>query len=1130
MPSITRLAAAALLVTSVLGIASAADTGDDIEGLMQSLSVDVVENRAAEVAASDGLDEAAKTELAETYRKVIANLETARSYRDATEGFRRAIDTGPAQIEQLRAELEDRTAAANAPPAPPAQASLSEVEQQLRQAKADLAGQETALADLTNTIDRQEGRPAAIRARIAEASRQIAESEDSSPDSAAATETELQQARHWASLARLWLRRAEVLMLEQELASLPIRLDLLRTQRELAQLDQRVAAQRVQALESAANELRLAEARRAKQDAEAAEREVRSEHPVVAALAARNTSLGEEIDAVARAIFDAEREERGATERARALEEAFTTTRQKIEVAGLSQILGQVLQEQRRALPGLASFARSARSREQRIAETTLSQILLEEEQAALRNIPDYVAQLTRRLSPAERAALAEPLTQLARARQPLVEKALATQRRYLQAMGDLDFAQNRLADVTQRFDAFLDKRLLWVRSTRPVSLDTMRLLPGQLADFVDPRAWDGVMVAAGRVLSGSAWFWLSLLLAVLLVLQRRGLRRVLRDSGGNVGVIMHDGLLDTLRGIAMVVLLALPWPLVMYVFGQEIEATADDGSFAKQFGFTLAWLAPLLFQLRALRHFVAPGSVAAVHFGWREAGLQRLHRDLAWFTPALVLTAALTILSALTLGNAWGSGLGRVFFLMVMTVFAVFFARLSHPVGGTLVTLFAENPDGRMVRYRHLWFVLMLAVPAGAAVVALAGFMYTAGTLIEHILDTAWFALYLLIVHQLVVRWLVINQRRLRLQALRARRQAELEARATRGAVDEGEGGTILDVEEPRVDFKALDATSRRLTGNVTLLVGLLGVWLIWRDMLPALRIFDDVTLWTYTRTGVEGEIPITLTTLGVVLLILIAMVISTRQLPAFLEITLLQRLNMTQGSRYTVLTLTRYTIVAVSIAWAFSLLGGSWSEIQWIFAALGVGIGFGLQEIVANFISGLIILFERPIRVGDVVTVGNTDGVVTRIQIRATTIRNWDRKELLVPNKNFITQELLNWSLSDSTTRILINVGIAYGSDVEKALRILDGVAVEHPRIMSDPAPLVVFEAFGDNALLLSLRCYIDDIDYRLRTITELNLAIDRQMAEAGIEIAFPQRDVHLDTRQPLDVRLHRAAPQGS
>jgi potassium efflux system protein len=206
------------------------------------------------------------------------------------------------------------------------------------------------------------------------------------------------------------------------------------------------------------------------------------------------------------------------------------------------------------------------------------------------------------------------------------------------------------------------------------------------------------------------------------------------------------------------------------------------------------------------------------------------------------------------------------------------------------------------------------------------------------------------------------------------------------------------------------------------------------------------------------------------------------------------------------------------------FSVLGGSWGEIQWLIAALGVGIGFGLQEIIANFICGLILLFERPIRIGDIVTVGDTSGVVTQIRIRSTTIRNWDQQELLVPNKEFITGRLLNWTLSDPLARIVISVGIAYGSDVERAMKIILSSAEQNERVIEDIPPLVTFESFGDNSLDIKLRCYIGSMDYRLQTLSELNLYINRELAAAGIEIAFPQRDIHLDTSQPLEVNLHR------
>jgi potassium efflux system protein len=169
---------------------------------------------------------------------------------------------------------------------------------------------------------------------------------------------------------------------------------------------------------------------------------------------------------------------------------------------------------------------------------------------------------------------------------------------------------------------------------------------------------------------------------------------------------------------------------------------------------------------------------------------------------------------------------------------------------------------------------------------------------------------------------------------------------------------------------------------------------------------------------------------------------------------------------------------------------------------------------------------LLERPIRVGDTVTVGDTGSVVTKIRIRATTIRNWDRKELLVPNKEFVTGRLLNWSLSDPITRIVLVVGVAYGSDVEKASAIMTGIAQAKAQVIDEPPPVVTFDTFGDNALTLTLRAFVDSVGVRLSTISALNRAINEAFADAGINIAFPQRDLHLDTTRPLQIELRRSA----
>ena len=151
----------------------------------------------------------------------------------------------------------------------------------------------------------------------------------------------------------------------------------------------------------------------------------------------------------------------------------------------------------------------------------------------------------------------------------------------------------------------------------------------------------------------------------------------------------------------------------------------------------------------------------------------------------------------------------------------------------------------------------------------------------------------------------------------------------------------------------------------------------------------------------------------------------------------------------------MTRYVLVVFGVSLALSSLGIGWTKLQWLIAALTFGLAFGLQEIFANLVSGLIILFEQPVRVGDIVTVGDVDGEVTKIRMRATTITNFERKEYLVPNKEFITGKLVNWTLSDSITRMTIRVGIAYGSDTHLATRTLLAIAREYPLVLEESSP---------------------------------------------------------------------------
>lgn len=437
------------------------------------------------------------------------------------------------------------------------------------------------------------------------------------------------------------------------------------------------------------------------------------------------------------------------------------------------------------------------------------------------------------------------------------------------------------------------------------------------------------------------------------------------------------------------------------------------------------------------------------------------------------------------------------------------------------------QRPDGWISRLWIIWYPLLLAAPVALFFGAALGYAHTATELTGLLIgETAWLLLALLVTKDMLLRWFYVAERRSRFENMIRQRE---ELRAERASRGEDTSGSGFDIDVPEVDYRSLGEQARAVIHVGVLLGVILSIGSIWGDLVPAIGFLDRIDLpisKVVLVEGVEQQLPVTLADLIIGVLILAGTLFAAKNLSGLLEFTLLRRMRLDAGGNYAIVTLFQYFIVAIGVVSAFSTIGLQWSKLQWLIAALGVGLGFGLQEIVANFVSGIILLLERPVRIGDIVTVGNADGHISRIRIRATTILTWEKKELIIPNKEFITGQVVNWTLSDSVNRILVNVGIAYGSNVRRALDIMESIAKENREVLEDPKPIVTFEAFGDNALMLYLRCYISSLDHRLETITALHESIYARFADAGIVIAFPQRDVHLDTSKPLDIRLHREA----
>jgi potassium efflux system protein len=914
-------------------------------------------------------------------------------------------------------------------------------------------------------------------------------------------------------------------MLDQELLSQPVRIRLLEARRDVELRSVNRVSARVAMLENLANRKGRAEAEQAEAEAMVAVFDAAEKHPVIQELAAQNAELTQTLKTMTASLRETSSGDEDVIREAKVIEANFRIAREKLEVAGMSEVLGEVLRKQRGTLPDLRKLKKLAAAHERENARVSLLQIQHGEEYKRLRDQDEYVDALLVDLPPEEAMGVRADLVQLVTIRRALLDKAISLENSYLRALNELDDAYRRLFESANAFDAFLAENLLWIRSAPWPGLNDLRIVPGQVGALLAPLKWFEVSEILLKRAIYSPLFLLMLALFAWLLWKMRRFRALLRVMGLQVGKPSVDRFSFTLKALGLTLLLAAPWPLLLYALGWELGNAPEATDFSQVVSIALLWVAPAFFYVQFFSVLCAPGGVAERHFHWEENVSQQLRREFNFLKVTFLPAAFITMLVVYNFGGtggALGVGLERLALMTVLVLLAVFFYRLSS------VALKGLSHTAPRVR-QSFYMVLTVLVPLLLACLAFAGYFYTAGTLTTSLIATLWFVFGLVVLHQVAVRWLLLAQRRIFLQTVRKRMEAARQVdKSDATEID----GITLEVTEPEIDLMALREESRKLLNTVLVIIGVVGFWFIWSELLPAFGVFDEVILWHHgiVEGGEETLAPITLADIGKAILIAIATFVAMKRLPALLEIILLQRFQMTSGGRYTATALTTYTIVALGALLFFRTIGADWSKLQWLFAALGVGIGFGLQEIVANFISGLIILFERPIRVGDVVTVGDTDGMVTRIRIRATTIKNWENQELLVPNKEFITGRLLNWSLSDQTTRIKVPVGVAYGSDVQKAMQLMDQAARENAKILADPSPSVIFEAFGDNTLNLVLRCFVGSQNDRMPAITELHEAINRKFNDAGICIAFPQRDVHLDTSRPLDIRIRRDGPEGS
>ena len=479
----------------------------------------------------------------------------------------------------------------------------------------------------------------------------------------------------------------------------------------------------------------------------------------------------------------------------------------------------------------------------------------------------------------------------------------------------------------------------------------------------------------------------------------RRRLREKIRAYGGEASRPACDSFRPTLLAALLTILRAATWPMAMWALGAWLTAAdnAAQNVLTDALGRSLRVMATFFFMLELVWETCRPNGLAESHFRWPTTALRIARRQIFWLVVLMVPTGLVAGTMHRQPNTAWENSLGRFALFAAMAALAVFSMRLLRPSNGLLTDFLRRNRGGWLDRLSFLWHSLAVLIPPTLIVVSAIGYHNTAIELLRHILQSVALIIFVALANGLLMRWLYLAQRRLSREQLRQRRLA-YEQKLASG--EQTTGDAPAPPEEELLDISAVGSQTRQLVRGATLFTLLLGLWAIWATVLPAIAILDTFELpWRAAGDAIAGGIaadgtPVmvypmtTLKDLLLAVVIVVMTVIVGRNIPGLLEISVLQRLPLDRGSQFAISSIVRYAITIIGFVIALGMVGLTWAKVQWLAAAVTVGLGFGLQEIFGNFVSGLIILFERPIRVGDTVTVGNVHGTVTRIRIRATTI----------------------------------------------------------------------------------------------------------------------------------------------
>ena len=777
---------------------------------VDEVTAELVQTRLKQLDGSQELEETLKTRLRDLYQQALHELESAKTWSGKAARFEQMAASAPRELATAKATL----AALPAHPLVviPPDMTLPQFDQGISKKEAELSQGRAALAELEAEPKRRASQRVDIPKAIAAAKDRVADSDKQLQAAAPADElSQVTAVRRLLLLAQKQAVLAEIAAYGKEITAYEAMAELTSVRRDLAARQVALAEQEIKQWQEVLNRRREQEADKQVQRARL---EATQAHPAIRKLAQDNAQLAEMRKELAREIADSVRQLEQTQQRLTILKEQFKRIQEKVDAVGPSNAIGLLLRKQREALPNIGVYRRNIKGRQTAIREGQLALLQLEDRRSALANLEIQVRSALENLDQPNGVAT-DPALESA------VRELLKTEKEYLDALigdhnssfdklVDLDNLEQQLIQETEACARYIDERVLWISSTPAIAFSDLRNAGDAVCWLARPEGWREVGRALASDMVGNPVPWVFALLVMVPLVRCRGrLRNKLLGIGEQTARANCYHFVPTLEALVLSVALTAMIPMTLWFVDWRLSAEIDTSEWCKAVGSGLAAVAKIYFIFGMLGQICHPQGLGGAHFAWNPAGLRLLRGQIRWFLLVALPLVFLSGMLKIQENERWRDSLGRLCFMAGGALFSLFLQRALRPGGSVFEAMLANRRGGWLDRLRYVWYPLIVLYPVVLAVAAGAGYYYTSQQLARRVFGTIYLLVGILVLRALLLRWTLVNRRKLAIEQARLRRAA---AQAdTIAGVEAASPSALPACADPNRDLATINSQTRR-------------------------------------------------------------------------------------------------------------------------------------------------------------------------------------------------------------------------------------------------------------------------------------------------------------------------------